>query len=149
MVVFLDFDGVLHPRPNDHRGKFCHLERFERVLRRFSFVNVVISSSWRETYPEDVIIALFSEDIQARILGVTPVGDGGPPHCRYNEILKWLELSDYVGCWIALDDAELEFPLSCPNLLACSTNVGFDDMIALQFEARLRHASLASEVRLQ
>ena len=52
MILFLDFDGVLHPEGEDHilngGADFCFLPRLETLLREFPFVKIVISSSWRE-----------------------------------------------------------------------------------------------------
>ena len=52
MILFLDFDGVLHPEGEDHIFKggvdFCFLPRLEALLREFPQVKIVISSSWRE-----------------------------------------------------------------------------------------------------
>ncbi len=146
MIIFLDFDGVLHPSPSGERGIFFHLDRFEAVLREFPFVKVVISSSWREGYPEDVVTGIFSEDIQRRILGITPLGDGEPPFHRHAEIQAWLSETAYRGPWIALDDAKNEFPENCEQLLLCQTAVGFDDKVAQQLRAILAtHQSQLSD----
>lgn len=138
MIIFLDFDGVLHPRPNDWRGKFCHLERLERVLREYPNVQLVISSSWRDTYPLDVITALFSDDIQPRILGTTPLGDGEKPYSRFEEIKGWLRQSGHFGAWLALDDAVAEFPVNTPQLVPCITSVGFDDQVARLLVSKIK-----------
>lgn len=132
MVIFLDFDGVLHSSPAGERGHFFHLARVENIFREFPSLMVVISSSWREAYPSEVILGLFSEDIQDRILGMTPNGDGKPPYSRYEEILSWISLNNYVGPWLAIDDAHAEFPDGCPHLLLCQSNSGFDEIIELQ-----------------
>jgi hypothetical protein len=43
-VVFLDFDGVLHPGFSE---TFRHLPTFDRFLRTMPDTSVVISSDWR------------------------------------------------------------------------------------------------------
>ena len=56
MILFLDFDGVLHPlhdnvpTPENHDNVptpadqlFCYLPRFEAVMRDFPMVKIVIS----------------------------------------------------------------------------------------------------------
>ena len=52
LILFLDFDGVLHPEGEDHilngGADFCFLPRLEALLREFPWVKIVISSSWRE-----------------------------------------------------------------------------------------------------
>ena len=46
MILFLDFDGVLHPEPcYDKQSFFCCLPRLENVLRDFPKVRVVISNT--------------------------------------------------------------------------------------------------------
>lgn len=77
MIIFLDFDGVLHPSPSGYQGIFCHLERFETVMREHPYIRIVISSSWRETYPWDVCTGIFSTDVQGRIIGMTPTIPSG------------------------------------------------------------------------
>ena len=52
--LFLDFDGVLHPQydgePTPKEVCFCHLPRFEAVMRRHPGVQIVISSTWRQQF---------------------------------------------------------------------------------------------------
>lgn len=67
MILFLDFDGVLHPffprrdRSDEENQLFGYLPRLEVVLREFPGWKVVITSSWRENRPwENVIQAYFS-----------------------------------------------------------------------------------------
>ncbi|MEI8159118.1 MAG: HAD domain-containing protein [Burkholderiales bacterium] len=49
MVLFLDFDGVLHPQYDGQavpeNVAFCHLPRFESLMRAFHAVEIVISST--------------------------------------------------------------------------------------------------------
>ena len=75
MILFLDFDGVLHPQyehePVPTELAFCHLARFEALMRKFPSVEIVISSTWREQFSMEVLRAKFSTDIAARIIGRT------------------------------------------------------------------------------
>jgi len=75
VILFLDFDGVLHPEGEDHilNGgiDFCFLPRLEALLREFPHVKIVISSSWREQLRYETLLKPFSSDIRARILGAT------------------------------------------------------------------------------
>lgn len=48
MILFLDFDGVMHPV--NQVDLFCREEHLARVLRDFPGIDIVISSSWRETH---------------------------------------------------------------------------------------------------
>lgn len=73
MILFLDFDGVLHPE-FCHQGEkpFCHRDKLEMILRDHPQVEIVISSMWRQTRSLTELQALFPPDIGARIVGVTP-----------------------------------------------------------------------------
>lgn len=145
MLLFLDFDGVLHP---EHDGEptpadrvFCHLPRFEAIMREFPMVEIVISSMWRYEFTLDQLRARFSPDIAARIIDTTPqserIDSKYLPARREGEILDWLATS---GCedvpWIALDDAAWQFQQHRDRLVACTWYVGLDD----KAEALLRAA---------
>jgi hypothetical protein len=73
VILFLDFDGVLHPRPVAARNceVFCAIHRLEDVLRQVPDVEVVISSSWRHHHPFGEMREYFAEDVRCRV-GVTP-----------------------------------------------------------------------------
>jgi hypothetical protein len=133
-LLFLDFDGVLHPQ---HEGQqvpedmaFCHLPRLEALLRNFSEVEVVISSTWREQVKLESLKRHFSDDIAARIIGTTPVVNAGNSvlfHRREIEILQWLADSGVTNSrWCALDDAHWQFLHHKENLVACKSYLGFD-----------------------
>ncbi|WP_431273272.1 HAD domain-containing protein [Variovorax ureilyticus] len=142
MILFLDFDGVLHPEGDashpDGSTDFCFLPRLEVLLREFPHVRIVISSSWREKLAYKTLLKPFSEDIRARILGATPHSGFGLPHPfahREGEIIAWLQLHDAVSeQWVALDDAEWQFDDYKDHLVVCGSFVGFDD----ETEAALR-----------
>ena len=126
MILFLDFDGVLHPSPNKITTEFSKLPLFEDWLRNHPSVRVVISSSWREVMSIEILKAIFSYDLQERIFDKCPVlpFDENETFWRYNEILEWIKLNNYDGQWIALDDASSAFPEKLPQLVACKQSVG-------------------------
>jgi len=47
MILFLDFDGVLHPEFSHESRHFCCLPVLEQVVRQLQDCEVVISSTWR------------------------------------------------------------------------------------------------------
>ena len=73
IVLALDFDGVLHPLNSRTESMFCRLDLLEAWLRGRPAIRVLIASSWREAHPLDVLVSFFSEDLQRRVVGVTPV----------------------------------------------------------------------------
>ena len=136
MILFLDFDGVLHPEYDRQAAPadvaFCHLPRFEAVMRDHPEVEIVISSTWREQFPLDDLRARFSPDIAARIVGATPITpriDGKYlPARREGEILDWLRQAEREHePWLALDDAAWQFQQHRDRLIACTWYVGLDD----------------------
>ncbi|MET3375474.1 hypothetical protein ABIC89_004543 [Variovorax boronicumulans] len=149
MILFLDFDGVLHPEGEDHifngGAKFRLLPRLEALLREFPFVKIVIRSSWREHLLNKTLLKPFSSDIRTRIVGVIPPSGLGiqPPYRqREGEILAWLQLHDAVDePWLALDDAEWQFDKCRDHLVVCGSFLGFDDKASAALRDRLGEAS--------
>ena len=149
MILFLDFDGVLHPEgeghlPSDSR-EFCFLPRLEKLLRQFSDVNVVISSAWRVRVSYEALVAPFAEDIRSRIIGVTPTRYTGRAHSyahRESEILAWLEQNCASGQqWVALDDAEWQFDTHKDRLVVCCSFSGFNEIAETDLRSHFeRHA---------
>lgn len=142
MILFLDFDGVLHPRAPG-KALFSNLARLEAVLREFEFVEVVITSTWRENMSFEELQALFSPDIRPRVIGVTPVVEiefpAGPHGTREEEIRLFLEQGKYQErSWLALDDEERLFQPGGANLVICPTQIGFDEEAEKRLRKRLQ-----------
>jgi len=144
-LLFLDFDGVLHPVRSDKADHFCMLENFEAVMREFPGVRIVIASTWRQAYPFAYLKSLFSVDIAARIIGKTPDWEeDGDEHVRFKEIRHFLKQPSMAEMeWIAVDDSDFEFPESCRNVLLCDPQCGFDSEMAGKLRARLNVLSIA------
>lgn len=146
MILFLDFDGVLHPQhdgePTPEDRVFCHLHRFETIMRDFPMVEIVISSMWRYQFSLDELRARFSPDIADRIIDATPQTERTEgeylPARREGEILDWLAAAGREGSpWIAIDDAAWQFQQHRDKLVACTWYVGMDDTTETQLRAAL------------
>ena len=102
--------------PFNQTDLFCREESLARVLRDFPGVEVVISSSWRETHTLKNMLTFFLTDLRSRIVGVTPVIEirdaVDVPGVRLREINKYLvDTGNQHRRWVALDDApELFLP---------------------------------------
>lgn len=134
---------------------FSNLARLEAVLRDFEFVEVAISSTWREDMAFDKIQELFSLDIRPRIIGVTPVVEvefpAGPAGSRQEEILLFLKQGNYQDhSWLALDDEERLFQPNCPSLIKCPTQAGFEETAETKLRERLQNhaASIGKQDQL-
>lgn len=108
-ILFLDFDGVLHPSPAGGMV-FCCLPHLWTILRARPEIAVVFSTSWRERFdPETMIDFVTSnggEDLRDRFIGVTPVL--GLSATREDECRAWLA-SHTDQRWLALDDDAGQF----------------------------------------
>ena len=132
MLIFLDFDGVLHPCGKDV-PHFCYKPLFEDTLRKCVNVSVVVTSTWRLAYSMKELKVFFSEDIGSRIIGVTPILDDDAPYSRYREISQYLEDKNQVMPWIAIDNEPDLFPKEC-NLIVTDSIKGFDEVAANKLE---------------
>ena len=133
-VVFLDFDGVTHPEPTSGPF-FVQLPRIEEVLRAYPQVPIVLSTSWREVYPLQELLAHFSPDISWRVRGTTPVMDWSlrlnhavplSKATRQAEVQAWLyEHLTMAQPWIAIDDRAHWFEPDCRHLVATDRSTVF------------------------
>lgn len=124
-VLFLDFDGVLHPTlaqdARDKRietGLFGWLPALTRMLRPHPDVVIVVHSTWRYTHNDEELRELL-ESISDRVVGSTPPGP------RYESIQAWLRLHRSMTDHRILDDETLEFPDPLPaELVVCDPRMG-------------------------
>lgn len=113
MILFLDFDGVLHPLHVEADQLFCCSPHLWTVLRRHPEAKVVFSTSWRGKHPLDDLInfATFGggEDLAGRFIGITPTLDCDDDYQhRRRECEAWLADNGREGWpWLALDDMQL------------------------------------------
>ncbi len=119
-VLFLDFDGVLHPT---HHGSalLSKLPLLESTLESRD-CTIVISSSWRFHLELEDLKKHFSSAVQNQIMGVTGDAYIGA-YARYHEIHAYV-LQHGVKDWRALDDSYWEFPQDCSQLIRCNPNTG-------------------------
>jgi hypothetical protein len=134
-VIFLDFDGVLHPQGCAERDHFCFLPNFSEALKLadpFQRAPIVISSLWRHHCTLKQIRKYFPEDIAAQIVGVTPYmtdadarevtdwaqyGGNQSKTChRQREVIMWMNAHSPSGNWLAIDDRASYFHKNTPNL---------------------------------
>lgn len=129
MILFLDFDGVLH---GFTRGKlFTCLARFEKIILDYPDIKIVFSTSWRFNQSFEKLVGYFDYRIRHQFIGVTPtVQEPWPPyvkHERHKEILKYCEDANYTGPWVAIDDAADLFKPDLENLVVTDGNIGLDE----------------------
>ena len=135
-ILFLDFDGVMHPDPCRKDEFFCQLPLIENVLREHQQVEIVISSSWRYDHKLPELQAYFSSDMRARVINVTPTvartdDENWIPrhllqHHREWECRKWMRQHRPLDAtWLAIDDMAEWFLPACAHLLTTQSGCGF------------------------
>lgn len=136
MILFLDFDGVLHPEGLGEANKdrlFCCLPLLHQILRAAPGVDVVFSTSWRQLFPREALVQMVTAgapDLASRFIGQTPDlptknrPEGLLGH-REDEILAWLILNGHEARpWLALDDYMIDFRPGCSGLYLVDANTG-------------------------
>lgn len=156
-VIFLDFDGVLHPECNNDMH-FCYLWNFIDTLREFDpngLAPIVISSAWRLSDTLQSLRSHFPDHVARQIVGVTPEfmpepafgwamrGEPTRSCIRQREIEKWMR--DYApsGDWLAIDDRPSMFQDNCPNLFTVpglyeENGGGINTMVQFDLQARFK-----------
>lgn len=148
MILFLDFDGVLHPTIcSSAADLLCHRPLLDGVLRDCPHVDIVVSSTWRESRTLSQLQALFSPDIGARIVGTTPVWQdiqdeiSMGTYVRQAEIESWLRQAGKAWePWVALDDQPWLFRPFLPNLEHCDPTTGLTEQVCATLRQRFHGA---------
>lgn len=149
MLIFLDFDGPLHPDAvyrskgqivlrADGRQLFEHASILVDILVPFPDVKIVLSTSWVRVLGFDKAKSYLPLDLQQKVVGATYHSsmDHEKPG-RFEAISRFQQISQYVRRhdiqeWIALDNDDLGWPEEQRHRL-----VHVDDWLGL-FEARVR-----------
>lgn len=111
-VLFLDFDGVLHPLGSSSRF-FCHVPKLLPLFREAANLRVVVTSDWRFSH-EDEELREELGDLGAFFWASTPKienlhqthfpGDPEIRQTRQREILWFLHKHPEIRKWLAVDD---------------------------------------------
>jgi len=139
MILFIDFDGVLHPIQRSEPD-FCRLELLWEILRACPNVEVVFSTSWREIYTTQELVMRVTkgggENLTHRIIGSNPSTPrarstyvAGAQPTRHVECERWLaENGQQHRAWLALDDIPEIFPPSSPTLYLVNGRTGLTEV---------------------
>ena len=130
-LLFLDFDGVLHPTHFAGESPFSRAHLLEETLAQFA-PKIVISSSWRFTHSLEKLQRSLPTSIGQLIIGTTSSAIVGK-HPRFQEIQNYLATYGTAD-WQALDDSYWEFPSPCPKLIRCNPNTGVSDKQILELQ---------------
>ena len=153
MLIFLDFDGVLHPQTCGSASTFSRRSLLWEILRSCPDVQVVFSTSWKVFHAFDELLEFVTvgggEDLSSRFIGNTPNIKVNTYYGQRDlEIRCWLTAnSNYAGDWIAIDDApelffhETEEITELPSLYVVDGKTGLTEKDVTNLTARLKRAS--------
>ncbi len=126
-LIFLDFDGVLHPEYPQKLELLTKLPDFcTTYSKMFPHVGIVISSSWRNHYSLYVLKKIFPKEIRNLVLGITPrqINEKKIPRCK--EIEEFIKTNNFVGLpYIILDDRPDWF-VNQKNILSINGKYGIE-----------------------
>lgn len=126
-ILFLDFDGVLHPDPCKNEQLFCHVQKFSEVFRLMQpHVAIVISSLWRTKYPLKALRKIFPSDMRDCIIDVTPVSKGKKAS-RCEEIKAYLNANNLQNVHYAILDDRPEWFKDLRGMVACDREIGLEE----------------------
>lgn len=121
-VIFLDFDGVLHPVDPELSGveRFCWLPVLTELLVTHEDVQLVVHSTWRYEYSDGELQALLGP-VGPRFVGSAPRGP------RELAIETVLQANKSIEHHLVLDDAAGEFSGLRVNLLLTDSQLGLSE----------------------
>jgi hypothetical protein len=125
MILFLDFDGVLHPcdvflkkgQPvlmADGHGLFEHAEKLAVMLEPHPHVQIVLSTSWVQAFGFELAMSYLPVALQERVVGST-----FERVLEYNQQTRFGQISKYLDWheqhhgpveWVAIDDDRYGWP---------------------------------------
>lgn len=151
MILFLDFDGVLHEDPCfDESRLFVRAPSLAQTLEPFPEVAIVLSTAWRTQWTLAELSRPLPAALRKRVVDATPLFSPADapaalrPYQRQAECFCWLRQHGFEqSLWVALDDRPSLFAPHCEQLILCESNVGFVDATA----RRLQSALLRGRIR--
>ena len=135
MVVFLDFDGVLHgvSRPAFNEESMKHLE----ACLEIHGASIVIISSWKDELPLDELVRRLGS-LGHRVIGKCNEEPAFTKVPRESLVDAWLADQEYAGPWLAVDDHPQWYGRHAVQVYATASKTGFteDDVAAFHALAR-------------
>lgn len=138
-ILFLDFDGVLHPASVYLVGKvpmlkcddpalslFCWAPLLEQALTPYPHIKIVLSTTWAKVFGHGVAKYYLPASLRERVIAGTERFQRNR-YTRGQEIKTWAEKYGYYQ-WIAIDDDVYDWPrLLEDKLIACDEELGLSE----------------------
>jgi hypothetical protein len=160
-ILFLDFDGVLHPdaafktrRGIELRGEgelFMWAPILEKLLSECPQTQIVLSTSWVRQLDFKRAKKRLSESVQDRVIGATyhSTMESGPDSTPWMRRTRWQQIAIYLARnkiqdWIAVDDDDAGWPDDQRHrLLRCDPQTGLAGLDYDATRAALRECGKA------
>lgn len=136
-LVFLDFDGVLHPLEAEVEGRFCWLPVLAELLSTHPDVRIVVHSTWRYEYTDQELRG-FLGPLGPRFVGSAPRAP------REQAIETVLQANKSVRAHLVLDDDRREFSVSRVNLVLLDSQRGLSDELVQAAIRKWLHSTTPS-----
>lgn len=149
-ILFLDFDGVMHPSGTREHETFSRMPLLAEALRGpLEAVRVVVSSDWRLVFGLEILRQHFPVDLRSRVVGCTPDetratsrawGAMAVDHPRQAQAMTWLARNTGTTRypWVALDDRSDWFLPGERRLVVVAANVGLQPHHLMQVSEVLK-----------
>lgn len=136
-LLFLDFDGVLHPEDDIKTSFFCNMPYFLDFLQHFPEVEIVLHTTWLLESSLAQLKKNFPEEIQYKIIdSCTPTqfdDNGG-----YLDIKNFINNKYPHSTWLAINDKKHLFIDHFDKVFFCESIIGLDDfsLMGLKWKAK-------------
>lgn len=139
MILFLDFDGVLHPYPPTRSDPlWCRSNLLIDWLDTRPDIEVVVSSTWRLTRDLQQIRELLPQRLAANVIGCTGLVQE-ELYARQLECEQWMRANREPWIhWVALDDSIWNFRPFEKRLVTCNRSTGIDESVVKLLEQASR-----------
>lgn len=136
-ILFLDFDGVLHPEVFGAKEFSC-AQFLEEALQPLPLIQIILSTSWKYDHSFSEMCDALPEGLRSRVVGQTvSLEKGMHPLGREKEIRATME--QFPGrAWIALDDWALGFREDTEQLFLVNKETGFTKNNAKELQERIQ-----------
>lgn len=154
-VLFVDFDGVLHPfgepafdedfRLVHNPRLFCWRSILENILLPHQSVRIIVSSDWRRLFDDENLVRLLGPHLGPRFIGVVESYRTARSEEIYAEALRrelqfWLALDDHPTVVMARRVGDKRF-------IACASDTGLSNS-RVQHELAQKLAKMERDLAL-
>jgi len=149
LVLFLDFDGVLHPVGEEaldadfrliaNPALFCWRHILADALAPYPSVRIVVSSDWRRLFDDENLARLLGPALGPRVIGAVANVEASRAgevlaEAARRQLVHWLAIDDHPSVRAARKAGDARF-------IACSSATGLSN-VCVQNELKRKLADM-------